>query len=216
MQPGMESLQGKESNGAVPDCNGAAAPPAKQLPEGADALRYANILRSRNKFADALQLYTTVLDKDGTNVEALIGKGICLQAQSLPRQALDCFTEAVKVDPKNACALTHCGMIYKDEGHLVEAAEAYQKARSADPSYKAAAEFLAIVLTDLGTSLKLAGNTEDGIQKYCEALEVDSHYAVQSSTLAVIIFVCQFSILLMYTPDLCSLLITTLGWFIRR
>ncbi|KAM3239823.1 hypothetical protein ACQJBY_053485 [Aegilops geniculata] len=186
MQPGMESLQGKESNGAVPDCNGAAAPPAKQLPEGADALRYANILRSRNKFADALQLYTAVLDKDGTNVEALIGKGICLQAQSLPRQALDCFTEAVKVDPKNACALTHCGMIYKDEGHLVEAAEAYQKARSADPSYKAAAEFLAIVLTDLGTSLKLAGNTEDGIQKYCEALEVDSHYAPAYYNLGVV------------------------------
>ncbi|KAM3296288.1 hypothetical protein ACQJBY_038554 [Aegilops geniculata] len=188
MQPGMESLQGKEGNGAVPDCNGAAAPPAKhsQLPEGADALRYANILRSRNKFADALQLYTTVLDKDGTNVEALIGKGICLQAQSLPRQALDCFTEAVKVDPKNACALTHCGMIYKDEGHLVEAAEAYQKARSADPSYKAAAEFLAIVLTDLGTSLKLAGNTEDGIQKYCEALEVDSHYAPAYYNLGVV------------------------------
>jgi hypothetical protein len=61
--------------------------------------------------------------------------------------------------------------------------QAYQKARTADPSYKAAAEFLAIVLTDLGTSLKLAGNTEDGIKKYCEALEVDSHYAVPSLTL---------------------------------
>jgi hypothetical protein len=69
--------------------------------------------------------------------------------------------------------------------------QAYQKARTADPSYKAAAEFLAIVLTDLGTSLKLAGNTEVGIQKYCEALEVDSHYAVINSTLSsylVVIF----------------------------
>ncbi|CAM0911619.1 unnamed protein product [Alopecurus aequalis] len=187
-QPGTESLEGKDSNGVVPDCNGAAAPPVKQQQqlEGTDALRFANILRSRNKFADALQLYSTVLEKDGTNVEALIGKGICLQAQSLLRQALECFTEAVKVDPNNACALTHCGMIYKDEGHLVEAAEAYQKARSADPSYKAAAEFLAIVLTDLGTSLKLAGNTEDGIQKYCEALEVDSHYAPAYYNLGVV------------------------------
>jgi hypothetical protein len=59
--------------------------------------------------------------------------------------------------------------------------QAYQKARMADPSYKPASEFLAIVLTDLGTSLKLAGNTEEGIQKYCEALEVDNHYAVPSS-----------------------------------
>nr|CAB3503045.1 unnamed protein product [Digitaria exilis] len=54
---------------------------------------------------------------------------------------------------------------------------AYQKARIADPSYKPASEFLAIVLTDLGTSLKLGGNTEEGIQKYCEALEVENHYA---------------------------------------
>jgi protein O-GlcNAc transferase len=54
----------------------------------------------------------------------------------------------------------------------------YQKALKADLSYKPAAECLAIVLTDLGTSLKLAGNTEEGIQKYCEALEIDSRYAV--------------------------------------
>jgi hypothetical protein len=73
--------------------------------------------------------------------------------------------------------------------------QAYQKARTADPSYKAAAEFLAIVLTDLGTSLKLAGSTEDGIQKYCEALEVDSHYAVPSlsSTLSPYLSLLYFS-----------------------
>lgn len=54
----------------------------------------------------------------------------------------------------------------------------YQKALKADPSYKLAAECLAIVLTDLGTSLKLAGNTEEGIQKYYEAIKIDPHYAV--------------------------------------
>lgn len=50
----------------------------------------------------------------------------------------------------------------------------------ADPSYKPAAECLAIVLTDLGTSLKLAGNTQEGIQKYHEAIKIDPHYAVSS------------------------------------
>jgi len=184
-QPGMDSVQGKESNGVAPDRNGGASP-AKQQLEGKEALRYANILRSRSKFADAIQLYNIVLEMEGANVEALIGKGICLQAQNLPRQAIECFTEAVKIEPENARALTHCGMIYKDEGHLVEAAEAYQKARTADPSYKPASEFLAIVLTDLGTSLKLAGNTEEGIQKYCEALEVDNHYAPAYYNLGVV------------------------------
>lgn len=56
----------------------------------------------------------------------------------------------------------------------------YQKALKADPSNKLAAECLAVVLTDLGTGLKLAGNTQEGIQKYYEAIKIDPHYAVMS------------------------------------
>lgn len=154
--------------------------------EEKDALSYANILRSRNKFVDALALYEIVLEKDGGNVEAHIGKGICQQMQNMGRLAFESFSEAVKLDPQNACAHTHCGILYKDEGRLVEAAESYHKALSADPSYKPAAECLAIVLTDLGTSLKLAGNTQDGIQKYYEALKIDPHYAPAYYNLGVV------------------------------
>ncbi|KAL1555069.1 hypothetical protein AAHA92_15553 [Salvia divinorum] len=96
------------------------------------------------------------------------------------------FPEAVRLDPQNACALTHCGILYKDEGRLVEAVEMYQKAPKADSSYKLAAECLAIVLTDLGTSLKLAGNTQEGIQKYYEAIKIDPHYAPAYYNLGVI------------------------------
>lgn len=154
--------------------------------QGKDALSYANILRSRNKFADALGLYETVLETEPTNVEAHIGKGICLQMQSAIPKAFECFAEAIALDPQNACALTHCGVLYKDEGHLLEAAEAYQKALVVDPTYKLAAEYLAIVLTDLGTSLKLAGNVHEGIQKYYEALKADSHYAPAYYNLGVV------------------------------
>ncbi|KAG8647003.1 hypothetical protein MANES_09G052300v8 [Manihot esculenta] len=154
--------------------------------EGKDDLSYANILRSRNKFVDALAIYECVLEKDSGNVEAHIGKGICLQMQNMGRLAFDSFAEAVRMDPQNACALTHCGMLFKDEGRLVEAAESYQKALRADPSYKPAAECLAIVLTDLGTSLKLSGNTQEGIQKYYEALRIDPHYAPAYYNLGVV------------------------------
>lgn len=93
--------------------------------EGKDALSYANILRSRNKFSDALVLYEGVLAKDKTIVEAHIGKGICLQMQNMGKLAFESFTEAIRLDPQNACALTHCGISYKDEGLLVEAAEVF-------------------------------------------------------------------------------------------
>ena len=82
--------------------------------EGKDNLSYANILRSRNKFVDALALYDRVLENDSGNVEALIGKGICLQMQNMGRLAFDSFAEAIKLDPHNACALTHCGILYKE------------------------------------------------------------------------------------------------------
>ncbi|KAG2683013.1 hypothetical protein I3760_10G012100 [Carya illinoinensis] len=154
--------------------------------EGKDAISYANILRSRNKFVEALALYDGVLEKDSSNVEAHIGKGICLQMQNMPKLAFISFTEAIKLDPQNACALTYCGIVYKDEGCLAEAAESYQKALRADPSYKLAAECLAIVLTDLGTSLKLVGSVQEGIQKYYEALKIDPHYAPAYYNLGVV------------------------------
>ncbi|XP_052172435.1 probable UDP-N-acetylglucosamine--peptide N-acetylglucosaminyltransferase SPINDLY [Diospyros lotus] len=154
--------------------------------EGKDALSYANILRSRNKFVDALSLYESILETDSGNVEAHIGKGICLQMQNMGRPAFESFSEAIRLDPQNACALTHCGILYKDEGQLIEAAESYQKALKADPSYKPAAECLAIVLTDLGTSLKLAGNTQEGIQKYYEAIKIDPRYAPAYYNLGVV------------------------------
>ncbi|KAF5804375.1 putative protein O-GlcNAc transferase [Helianthus annuus] len=154
--------------------------------DGKDALGYANILRSRSKFVEALAIYESVLEKDDRNVEAHIGKGICLQMQNMGKQAFESFSEAVKLDPQNACALTHCGILYKDEGRLVEAAESYKKALEIDPSYKPAAECLSIVLTDIGTSLKLAGNTQEGIQKYYDAIKIDPHYAPAFYNLGVV------------------------------
>lgn len=72
---------------------------------------------------------------------------------------------------------------FRIESDMIISLQLYQKALKVDPSYKPAAECLAIVWTDLGTSLKLSGNTEEGLQKYFEALKVDSHYAVKSHLL---------------------------------
>jgi hypothetical protein len=81
----------------------------------------------------------------------------------------------------------------------------------ADASYKPAAECLAIVLTDLGTSLKLAGNTQEGIQKYYEALKIDPHYAVIfcSSTISHSWYHLTDSLIQYVIIYLCSLHITT-------
>lgn len=97
--------------------------PVQKRFEGKDAISYANILRSRNKFAEALDLYESVLERESGNVEAHIGKGICLLMQNTSKLAINSFAEAIRLDPQNTCALTYCGIVYKDEGCLAEAAE---------------------------------------------------------------------------------------------
>jgi len=72
--------------------------------------------------------------------------------------------------------------------------QSYQKALQVDPSYKAAAECLAIVLTDIGTNIKLAGNTQEGIQKYFEALKIDPHYAVILPHFLHLTFIIKFNL----------------------
>ena len=57
--------------------------------------------------------------------------------------------------------------------------QAYKKALEAEPACKEAREQLGVVLTDLGTRMKLAGSIQEGIAKYFEAVEVDPRYAVR-------------------------------------
>lgn len=115
-------LKGSKSPPSASRSAVSVTPPPKTF-EGKDAISYATILRTRNKFDDALAMYKRILERDNANIEAHIGKGICLQMQNMGRLAFDSFAEAIRLDPQNACALTHCGILYKDEGRLVEAAE---------------------------------------------------------------------------------------------
>lgn len=102
--------------------------------------------------------------------------------------------------------------------------QSYQKALRVDPSYRPAAECLAVVLTDLGTSLKLNGNSQDGIQKYYEALKIDPHYAVISELilfllLAIYLLNCTLQkamFLYLYFLCNCSLHIIILALSILR
>ncbi|CAI8600427.1 unnamed protein product [Vicia faba] len=112
---------------------------------------YTNILRSRNKFANSLTLYERVLESDGVNVEALVGKGICLQMQNMGRLAFDSFSGAINWDPQNACALTHCDIDtnIKLAGNTHEGIQKYFEALKVDPHYAPAYYNLGMVYSEM-------------------------------------------------------------------
>jgi len=74
------------------------------------------MLKSRGKVVEALVLYDSILSERPQDVEALVGKGSCLQAQGLLPQAFEAFVAALSLDPGNARALTHCAHALQGAG----------------------------------------------------------------------------------------------------
>ena len=68
------------------------------------------------------------------------------------------------------------GLIFKETELFEKAMEQYRLAILYGPKGCVAAEHLAVVLTDFGTRLKLAGSTDKAVQSYKEALAVHPAY----------------------------------------
>jgi adenylate cyclase len=123
-----------------------------------DALRGWAILYSpysRERWAEARRLFERAIAKDPDTVDALIGLAHALlgysnspiddrqQADALLRRALD-------LDPNRAATHFVLGTLRRHQGHLPEAAEAYQTAIALDRNYARAYLYLGLTLAHMG------------------------------------------------------------------
>ncbi|MEM3089629.1 MAG: tetratricopeptide repeat protein, partial [Candidatus Nitrosotenuis sp.] len=83
-------------------------------------------------FVGALKIYSKILKKNPTNIDALIDKGVALQNLGRLRQALRCFQKALAVDPKNITALVNTGSVLHSLGMFDEAIKCYDRALRID------------------------------------------------------------------------------------
>lgn len=97
--------------------------PLRKLPPGQDPLAYAEVLRTRGRLDEALSLYDAILAGNQTNVEAYVGRGMCLMLQKMNRSAFENFATVLTLDPTNVKALIQCGILYRQDGHHAEAVE---------------------------------------------------------------------------------------------
>jgi tetratricopeptide (TPR) repeat protein len=67
-------------------------------------------------------------------VEVLLGKGLSMLNQDKPEAALNCFDEALALDPKNGDALVRRGIALERLEKLTEALDSYDRAIEADGS----------------------------------------------------------------------------------
>ncbi len=112
----------------------------------------------------------TVLDKK--NIDAYIVLGEAYYEKGALSDAIDCFCEVIKINPKVEKLYCNLGIALWDKDYTEEAVVAYQKALELNPTYD-------IVLNNLGvTYLDGIGDTEEAILYFNRALKSNPNYAL--------------------------------------
>jgi predicted O-linked N-acetylglucosamine transferase (SPINDLY family) len=98
-------------------------------------------------------------------------QGKLLIGQGNPSAAINCFKEAIRLQPDYLAAYNQLGNAYQQLGRTETAIATYQKLLSLNPN-------VAQVHCNLGTSLQLQGKTEEAIAAYQQAVKIKPDFAL--------------------------------------
>ncbi|KAK9823008.1 hypothetical protein WJX81_006345 [Elliptochloris bilobata] len=139
-----------------------------------------HVLRSRqHRGAHRLQgEHTRQPPADCTrDADAACVRGRCMAALGNSAEAYVALMAALAAEPGHAGALLELGSLYRVSGLLPEAAAVLRGVAAAQPGDAPTQHALAVVLTDLGTQMKLAGRVAEGVAHYEEAVVACPSYA---------------------------------------
>ena len=120
---------------------------------------------SSNDFEGACEAYEALLTSQEPTAELLVNYGRLLKTHE-PKSALNCFMEAVKLDPENTNAYFNCGDVLYQAGNYSEAAAVYQKGLALKPDF-AQGWFV------LGNCFAQLGSGEGALLAYDQALGLE-------------------------------------------
>jgi tetratricopeptide (TPR) repeat protein len=95
----------------------------------------AKLYQSEDRFAQAKDIYTDVVEADPKNKKAFIGLGLCNKALGLNDVALKNFLKAAVVDPSDGEALFHAGILYLELNRSNEAINQFQRVQKINPFF---------------------------------------------------------------------------------
>jgi tetratricopeptide (TPR) repeat protein len=86
---------------------------------------------SLGKIEDAIQIFTTAIDKDSSRMEGFYGLGVSYFLKNDPLlnlAAINCFSKAIEIDPSHHKAYFNRGSCYAKSGNYEEALSDFNKA----------------------------------------------------------------------------------------
>ncbi len=146
----------------------------------ASLLREAQMLHQSGRLDDAEQRYRLVLEREGTQPDALHGLGLLLYRRGNPREAVAWLERACVAAPRNPLYRFNQGVILQRASALAEAVDAYRQAILLNPRHLDAR-------TNLGNAYKELGRLREAQTAYEGALAIDSTHVEAQNNLGVVL-----------------------------
>jgi Flp pilus assembly protein TadD len=104
--------------------------------------------RQAEVWRDDESLYRHAVQATVDSYWAHYNLGLTLMGQGRAEDALESFTEALRLEPRSVPALKNAGALWEEQGNMQQATELFARARAADPDDVWAARHLTRVLVD--------------------------------------------------------------------
>jgi tetratricopeptide (TPR) repeat protein len=140
------------------------ASPAPQLPlHQSTSEQTGDSFEARQRYQAAIEAYTQASEMTAGIWNKM---GISYQMMLNSKDAMRCYRESLKIDPRNPQVLNNLGTVYASLKEYAQSDRLYRKALKIDPQN-------APILKNLGTNLLTEKKYDRGWELYQEAIEVD-------------------------------------------
>lgn len=134
----------------------------------------------KKEYDNALFIYDEMLKHDKTS-ELYVNLGVIYKAKNDFKKAVQCYVEAIKLNPKNGLAYNNLGNLFKDLKDYKMAIKAYTDAIKTNPK-----DFNAY--NNLGILYELIGDLDKAIISYKEVIRINPTYAKAINNIAVVLY----------------------------
>lgn len=129
--------------------------------------------RRKGRYIEAISAYRQILIQAPDSPVILRRLGECLVKKGVPREAIGCFHDAIRLDPSDPGQFHQLAVAHRQVGDIDKALVAYERASSLAPEHVGYQVDLGWCLADLGSMEKSAELQEKALLTFRKACELN-------------------------------------------
>lgn len=132
------------------------------------------------QFDRAEKISKQIIEQDSTNIEAWKNLGTALYKQEKLDEALDCYQQALTLEPNDPTLYYQLGLVWQKQGKVEEAIAYYQQFLTFNPNQ-------ATAYYNLGYAFQTRGKLEEAIDCYQQAVTLEPNFVLAHQNLGAIL-----------------------------